>query len=106
MCLITKKKKIGYKFKWDYKVIKKEKRANIFFSNMGMIIFWINMRVTLKFLKQEQTICAKKSQKRPFMSVHDILWQQLKFSYWRINFERKENGVDMRAILRYHFRWF
>ena len=37
------------------------------------------------------------------MAADNNLWQRLKFSCPRINFERKENGVDMRALSHYDF---
>lgn len=37
------------------------------------------------------------------MSVDDYLWQQSQFRSHRINFERKENGVEARALLCYRF---
>ncbi len=58
------------------------------------------------FLYRSNDTCYKKLLVRhvnSFMSV-DNLWQQLRFICRRLNFERKENRVDVRALLYYAFK--
>lgn len=71
------------------------------------------MRVMLKFLSSGRQHMQKKKKillgylnLNYFMSADDNLWQQLQFSYFRINFIIRENRIDARPFLSYDFFFF